>query len=146
MGCHFLLHGIFPAQGSNSHLLHWQVGSLPLHHRGIPQIHGQGLLTMAFIQCNLTSTFCEEIPSVTILCLFSWPVKSLKTHSVSSFECCLSSGVQALQGKKTCQPGVSQNLVNELFKISPHPHPHPFWLCLSSPVVEALFYHLQNNF
>ena len=32
MGCHVLLQGIFPAQGSNPyllHLLHWQVGSLP---------------------------------------------------------------------------------------------------------------------
>ena len=32
MGCHFLLQGIFPTQGLNSHLwhlLHWQVGSLP---------------------------------------------------------------------------------------------------------------------
>ena len=30
MGCPFLLQGIFPTQGSNSRLLHWQVGSLPL--------------------------------------------------------------------------------------------------------------------
>ena len=31
-GCHFLLQGIFLIQGSNPppHLLHWQVGSLPL--------------------------------------------------------------------------------------------------------------------
>ena len=31
VGCHFLLQGIFPTQGSNPHLLHlqhWQVGSL----------------------------------------------------------------------------------------------------------------------
>ena len=33
MGCDFLLQGLFPTQGSNPHLLHllhWQVGSLPL--------------------------------------------------------------------------------------------------------------------
>ena len=33
VGCHFLLQGIFPTQGSNPcllHLLHWQVDSLPL--------------------------------------------------------------------------------------------------------------------
>ena len=39
MGCHFLLQGIFPTQGSNLHLLHllhWQVGSLPLDHLGGP--------------------------------------------------------------------------------------------------------------
>ena len=34
MGCHFLLQGIFPAQGLNPCLLHWQVGSLPLSHQG----------------------------------------------------------------------------------------------------------------
>ena len=39
VSCHFLLQGIFPTQGPNPHLLcllHWQVGSLPLHHLGIP--------------------------------------------------------------------------------------------------------------
>ena len=33
VGCHTLLQGIFPTQGSNPHVLsrmHWQVGSLPL--------------------------------------------------------------------------------------------------------------------
>ena len=32
VGCHFLLQWIFPIQGLNSCLLHWQVGSLPLSH------------------------------------------------------------------------------------------------------------------
>ena len=32
--CHFLLQGIFLTQGSNLHLLHWQVGSLPQSHLG----------------------------------------------------------------------------------------------------------------
>ena len=27
VGCHFLFLGIFPTQGSNLHLLHWQVDS-----------------------------------------------------------------------------------------------------------------------
>ena len=31
--CHFLLQGIFPTQGLNLHLLHWQVDSLPLSHK-----------------------------------------------------------------------------------------------------------------
>ena len=38
-GCHALLQGIFPTQGSNPHFLHllyWQVGSLPLSHRESP--------------------------------------------------------------------------------------------------------------
>ena len=40
-GCHFLLQGIFPTQGSNPHLLcllHWQAGSLPLAPPGKPSI------------------------------------------------------------------------------------------------------------
>ena len=34
MGCHFLLQGIFPTQGSNLCLLHGQIDSLPLSHLG----------------------------------------------------------------------------------------------------------------
>ena len=37
VGCHFLLQGIFPTQGLNLHLLHCQVGSLPLSHQGSPR-------------------------------------------------------------------------------------------------------------
>ena len=36
VGCCFLLQGIFPTQGLNSHLLHWQADSLPLSHQGSP--------------------------------------------------------------------------------------------------------------
>ena len=39
VGCHALLQGIFPTQGSNPHLLgllHWQAGSLPLVQPGKP--------------------------------------------------------------------------------------------------------------
>ena len=36
VGCHFLLQGIFPNQGSNMHLLYWQQDSLPLSHLGSP--------------------------------------------------------------------------------------------------------------
>ena len=34
VGCYFPLQGIFPTQGSNLHLLHWQATSLPLSHQG----------------------------------------------------------------------------------------------------------------
>ena len=36
MSCHFLLQRIFPTQGSNLCLLHWQADSLPLSHPGSP--------------------------------------------------------------------------------------------------------------
>ena len=39
-GCHFLLPGIFPTQGWNPHLLHWQADSLPLSHLGNPRSSG----------------------------------------------------------------------------------------------------------
>ena len=34
VGCNFSLHGVFPTQGSNPHLLHWQADSLPLSDQG----------------------------------------------------------------------------------------------------------------
>ena len=34
MGFHALLQGIFPMQGQNLHLLHWQADPLPLSHKG----------------------------------------------------------------------------------------------------------------
>ena len=43
VGCHFLLQGIFLTQGSNPHLLHWQVGTLPLSHQ---EAHRLGLQTL----------------------------------------------------------------------------------------------------
>ena len=36
VGCHFLLQGIFPAQGSNLCLLHYRQILIPLIHRGSP--------------------------------------------------------------------------------------------------------------
>ena len=49
VGCHFLLQGIFPTQGSNPSLLcllHWQVDSLPLVSpaQSSPLLHGFHLL------------------------------------------------------------------------------------------------------
>ena len=38
-GCRFLLWCIFPTQGSNPHLMHWQADSLSLSHQGSPSSH-----------------------------------------------------------------------------------------------------------
>ena len=38
VGCHSLFWGIFSTQGSNMHLLHWQLGSLPLAPAGKPRV------------------------------------------------------------------------------------------------------------
>ena len=37
MGCHFLLQGIFPTQGSNPRPLQWRVVSFPLSRQGSPK-------------------------------------------------------------------------------------------------------------
>ena len=38
VGCHFPLQGIFPTQGLNLRLLHWQADSLLLSHQGSPDV------------------------------------------------------------------------------------------------------------
>ena len=47
MGYHFLLQGIFPTQGWNLCLLHWQADSLPLSHLGRRRTGQQGLYHLA---------------------------------------------------------------------------------------------------
>ena len=52
MGCHALLQGIFQTQGSNLrllHLLHCQVGSLPVAPPGKPLLWKSGGLTTGFL-------------------------------------------------------------------------------------------------
>ena len=69
-GCHFLLQGIFPSQGSNPYLLcllHWQAYSLLLSHLGNPpaQIFGVNTvgmvraLTFQLLDTTLRRDLCE---------------------------------------------------------------------------------------
>ena len=54
MGCHALLQGIFPTQGSNPrllHLLHWPLGSLPLVSPGKPLRHCNSSDFKVFHEC-----------------------------------------------------------------------------------------------
>ena len=46
MGCHFLLQGIFPTQGSNPGLPELQVDSLPAEPQGKPKNTGVGNLSL----------------------------------------------------------------------------------------------------
>ena len=53
VGCHFLLQGIFPTQGSNPHflsLLHWQADSLPSEVSGKPKF-GEFTLKNSTVLC-----------------------------------------------------------------------------------------------
>ena len=106
VGCYFLLHGIFPAQGLNSHLLHWQADSLPLNHQGSPW--GTTLLFFIvavpiYIPTNDVGGFPSPISSSTgiISCLyedshvsiisfrlwFAFPWLLMMMH-ISSCTCC----------------------------------------------------------
>ena len=63
---HFLLQGIFQAQGLNLSLLHWQVGSLPLESPGEPVLPGYFLpIRCMFGEGNDTPLqyFCLENPT-----------------------------------------------------------------------------------
>ena len=55
VGCHFLLQGIFPTQGLNPCLLHWQADSLPLSHQRSPQnfVEGSNICHYDDIQLDL---------------------------------------------------------------------------------------------
>ena len=46
-GCHFLLQGIFPTQGSKPGLLHWQVNSSPLRPQGSPIVITHSLSSLS---------------------------------------------------------------------------------------------------
>ena len=54
VGCHSLLQGIFPTQGSKPHLLHWQVGSFSV---GPP---GKAFIWYALVL--LTQEYTDELP------------------------------------------------------------------------------------
>ena len=65
MGCHFLLQ-IFQTQGSNPyllHLLHWQVGSLPLSHLGSPREGFSSVQSLSRVQLFATPwTAAHRVP------------------------------------------------------------------------------------
>ena len=58
MGCHFLLQGISPIQGSNLHLLHWQVNSLSLRYLGSPKLPYDSAVLLLGIADPLVGGFC----------------------------------------------------------------------------------------
>ena len=87
MGCHSLLQGIFPTQGSNPgllHLLHWQADSFSLATPGKPQhIVGSDPLTIsAFLPQHLSVTyhFSSGIPITCMLGYLrsSWVAQLIK--------------------------------------------------------------------
>ena len=62
VGCHFLLQGIFPTQGSNPNLLHWQADSLSLSQPGKPASNSDLLVKDFFAQHHSPSEKCKSKP------------------------------------------------------------------------------------
>ena len=77
VSCHFLLQEILPTQGSNLHLLHWQMNSLALSHLGNSQtcLHVcvcakslQSCLTLCDpVDCSLPGSSVQETLQARIL-------------------------------------------------------------------------------
>ena len=70
VGCHFLLQGIFPTQGSNSgllYLLHWQVDSLPLTPPGKPCNQFSSAQSLSHVRLFVTPWIaaCQASRSIT---------------------------------------------------------------------------------
>ena len=68
MGYQSLLQGIFLTQVSNSWLLHWQAGSLPVSHQGSPKIWTVVRLNMVFIyffSLHALTKFFSQYPQTT---------------------------------------------------------------------------------
>ena len=68
--CHFFLQGIFPIQGSNLHLLHWQTDSLALSHQGSP-------------------SRSPNQPQIIFLALFSDNTQDLATYHSYCLQACI---------------------------------------------------------
>ena len=65
VGCHVLLQGIFPIQGSNLSLLsllYWQADSLPLSHQGRP-LHKDKLLLVTESWVSLNTVLSYSVVS-----------------------------------------------------------------------------------
>ena len=56
VGCHFLLKGLYLTQESNSHLLHWQVDSLPLNHQEVNTIKTPPCPSSLYVGWQVVST------------------------------------------------------------------------------------------
>ena len=78
MGCHALLQGIFPTQGSNPHLLlllHWQLDSLPLSHLGsLKQLYSNNIKKKKKVMAQCVKSYNTRMEWV------DYRAKTFKTH------------------------------------------------------------------
>ena len=98
MGCHALLQGIFPTQGSNPyllHLLHWQADYLPLSHLRSPDLS------------------VIHLKDFSVSCYFSFlENETVQDHRISNRCYCINQMTQLRQGE---QPNSAMPCSQEIY-------------------------------
>ena len=102
VGCHFLLLGIFLTQGSNLHILHWQVDSLPLAPLRMPTIFH---IHVFFLNRLSTSKWRGRFFRI-IQLISPVPGFLVPSELVLCYFCTLW-GTGTLSRVRACHPGVS---------------------------------------
>ena len=101
MGCRFLSQGIFPTQGLNPHLLHWQVDSLPLscggRHKKTACFH-----LRRFKNLNFKRKMVSHSPNSEFLPRTTRPVSSVSCLSNSISSHLLSSSIDKGYVQREC--------------------------------------------
>ena len=62
LSCHFLLQGIFPSQGSDPHLLHWQADSLQLSQLESPSVQFSSVAQSCSTLCDPMNCSTPGLP------------------------------------------------------------------------------------
>ena len=133
VGCHTLLQGIFPTQGSNLHILcflYWQVGALPLTSHGLGLLEPSHFIAWLvwpspappwFSTLDMCSKYTEvhsvttELKQVMILrvTFYPWLTKCLKTWAWRRVCCCFSDSagfVWVVERRVLCAAGCEWGL------------------------------------
>ena len=113
---HALLQGIFPTQGSNSHLslLHWQRGSLPPAPSGKPK---DGITVLSLVQSVVSNSLRPHgLQHVRLPC--PSPIPRACSNSCPSSQWChstISSSVASFSSHLPSFPASGSFLVNQFF-------------------------------
>ena len=105
VGCHFLLQGIFPTQGSNLRILHWQVDSLPLAPLRTPTIFHIYVFFLNRLSYDSTSKWRGRFFRI-IQLISPVPGFLVPSELVLCYICTLW-GTGTLSRVRACHPGVS---------------------------------------
>ena len=113
---------IFPTQGSNLHLLHWQVDSLSLSHLGSPLFHYIHVSHIFFIHSSLDGHLgCFHILAFTNKAMNTGMHVSLRISVSVLFRYIPSSGTAGSYSSSTCSFG-GLSIVSGCMNLHSHQH------------------------